>query len=262
MSDPITMNRINSTSNSYRYSKTTAAVNSGLFGAALQSQSEAVKTARTTDVFQMTEAQAVSTKDMTLEEYKSYISQQIDNLPRHPSQALRSESIFISDKGFEAMQNDPEYEKWVLDTLKENFTFNDPWTSICGGSYGVHYFGATKEEYRGYGWYEGYQGGKGRDIWEEKSSDSFWKHRAEQHKLNMEAFQRRQRQRAQMEDAAEQAALRREALSKYFGQVQYSRSLAARSGNLFSPDMPIMPSMPGISMSSGVSAAELLELLM
>lgn len=129
---------------------------------------------------------AVSTEDMTLEEYKQYIHRKISQIPMHPSQAMSSVSIHISDKGFEAMKKDPAYEKWVLDTLKANFSFNDPWAGICGGSFSVHHFGETKEEYHGEGWNIGFQGGKGGSIFDEESEDSFWEKRAKRHKKYIE----------------------------------------------------------------------------
>ena len=125
----------------------------------------------------------VPTKNMTLEQYKNYIRDKISQIPLHPSQRLNSISVHISDEGFEAMKNDPEYEKWVLDTLRANFQFNDPFAYMCGGSFSVHYFGATKEEYHGYGWYKGYQNGRGESLFNEKSKDSFWERRLRNKKL-------------------------------------------------------------------------------
>lgn len=84
-----------------------------------------------------------------MEEYKEYIYDTIAGLPMHPSQIRNSVTVYISEAGFEAMKNDPEYEAWVLDTLKKNFSFNDPWGPMSGGNYVIHSFGATKEEYQG-----------------------------------------------------------------------------------------------------------------
>ena len=94
----------------------------------------------------------VSTKDMTMEEYKNYISDQISSFPIHPSQANESYSINISDAGFEAMKNDPEYEAWVLNDLKTCFATPVPsWYRAMGGppTYNICNYGATKEEYNG-----------------------------------------------------------------------------------------------------------------
>lgn len=57
---------------------------------------------------------SVSAKDMTMVEYKQYIYNKISQIPMHPTRAGESISVTISEAGFEAMKNDPEYEAWVL----------------------------------------------------------------------------------------------------------------------------------------------------
>lgn len=153
---------------------------------------------------------AVSTRGMTLAEYKQYIYNRISQFPMHPSQILRSVSVHISDEGFEAMQKDPEYEKWVLDTLKYDFSFYDPWAKYCGGSFAIHRFGATKEEYRGVGWYTGYRGGKGASLFDDGSEESFWEKRMKRHKKYMKIQQKAAEKEAIMERVFMEAAIRRQ----------------------------------------------------
>lgn len=124
-------------------------------------------------------AGSVSTENMTMEEYKQYIYDKISQLTINPSRMQDTISINISEAGFEAMKNDPEYEEWVLNYLQEDFNCYNPWTSACGGCYCVKYIGATKEEYHGESWYAGYQNGTGKSLYDEKSQDSFWERRAE-----------------------------------------------------------------------------------
>lgn len=128
--------------------------------------------------------------DMSLEAYKQSIREKISNLPMSSSSRMQSISIQISDAGFEAMKNDPEYEAWVLDTLARDFRFENPWTSVCGGGYVVHHFGAAKEQYRGESWYPGYMGGQGTALFDKKSEKSFWEQRVERHKKFMELQQK------------------------------------------------------------------------
>ena len=85
---------------------------------------------------------------MSREEYKQYIYQKIASIPMHPSQKWDTVSVHISEEGFAAMQEDPSYEKWVLDTLRKDFAAYNPWSTYTGGSYRVHYFGADRKEYR------------------------------------------------------------------------------------------------------------------
>lgn len=132
---------------------------------------------------------AVSTQDMTMEEYKQYIYDKISSLPMDPSHMLDNISIHISEAGLEAMKNDPEYEKWVLDGLGKNFMTHNPWASICGGCYCVHYIGASPQEYRGESWYAGYQHGKGASLYNEKSKDSFWERKVKREKRYKEQYE-------------------------------------------------------------------------
>ena len=128
--------------------------------------------------------------DMSLENYKQYIWNKISDLPMSASSQMQYISIQITDEGFEAMKNDPEYEAWVLDRLAQDFRFQNPWTAMCGGGYVVHHFGATKEQYHGESWYPGYMGGQGTSLFDKKSKGSFWEQRMERHKEFMELQQK------------------------------------------------------------------------
>lgn len=93
-----------------------------------------------------------STQDMTLEEYKSYINDKISRISFHSSHRREKEYLTISEEGYMAMKNDPEYEAWVLDYIRENrsvdmslITSNPHY--ISGEDY--VYIGATKESCHG-----------------------------------------------------------------------------------------------------------------
>ena len=135
------------------------------------------------------ETNAVSKKDMTLEEYKQYINEVISNYNIHPSHFCDSYAISISDAGFKAMQDDPEYEKWVMDNIKGMLGngFSSSSRALTGDLCCVCNFGASKEECRCLSWSEGYQNGNGKSIWEEKEEDSFWSRRGEQKKVQEQA---------------------------------------------------------------------------
>lgn len=171
-------------------------------------------------------ADAFSTEDMTLEEYKQYIHQKISQIPMHPSQAMSCVSIHITDKGFEAMKKDPSYEKWVLDTLKVNFSFNDPWAGICGGSFSVHHFGETKEEYHGERWNMGFQGGKGSSIFDEESEDSFWEKRAKRHKKYIEMQNEAALEEKIMGQVLKETAVRRGDYEGMFAEQSMAQSIS------------------------------------
>lgn len=148
-------------------------------------------------------------QNMTPEEYKQYIYDKISEIPMHPSQILRSVSVIISDEGFEAMQKDSAYERWVLDTLKRDFGFYNTWCSISGGSYTVHRFGKSKEEYRGDSWHMGFQGGRGSALFDKEAEESFWKKRNKRHKEYIKQSQKIADEKKIMKRVYQEAAMRR-----------------------------------------------------
>ncbi len=278
MSDPITMNRVERTSNSYSYRKATTTVGNGAFGAALQAQSEAAKAARTTDVFQAAETQAVSNKDMTLDEYKDYLRGKIDSLPVHTDNLCDSWTIHISDASFQALKEDPEFEKWLIDDLGKAFATPYPaWArSIGGPGYVVTTVGTKIGEAPTTSWHQGYMNGTGDLVWAEKTQGSFWTRKGEnsgwsrgglgglwekrQQKAEIEeAAEKRRRRAKKLQEELVEKALQRRDMARYFGEMQYYRSLAARSLAL-GDSLPT--SMPNAPVPTGVSAAELLDFLM
>lgn len=166
---------------------------------------------------------------MSMDQYKMYIYQKISGLPTSATQKWDAVSVNISEEGFAAMKADPAYEKWVLDTLRQDFAFYNPWSAYAGGTYRVHYFGATKEEYRGESFQMGFRnGGKHTDSTKKKKQKSFWEKRAERHKLYMDlatkAWYKRENQREYQEKIdlgrkeVSSARLRQQALERATGE--------------------------------------------
>lgn len=182
----------------------------------------------TEDIANGMPVEAAFVKNMSMEEYKTYLYDKIAALPIHESNMQDSISVHITDAGLEAMKNDPEYEKWVLDTLKKNFQYPDPWSGVCGGKFSVFYFGATKEESHGESWRLGYRNGNGQSIFNEKAKDSFWELRKKRRKQWLE----------QIEELEE-----KKALSKRMARTQYFAKLSA-----IEPDQGIAKELPNCDM--------------
>lgn len=163
-------------------------------------------------------------ENMTLEEYKQYIYRKISALPVHPSNQYDSVSVQISDEGFQAMQKDPEYEKWVLDTLRRNFAFYNPWSGICGGNYVMHRFGASKEEYRGNSFAKGVDGGRKESILE-GDEETFWERRARRNKEYLEALEEMDIENHRMRRVFREAAIRKGDYDGMFDNDNFSQML-------------------------------------
>lgn len=129
---------------------------------------------------------ALPRKDMSREEYRQYVKDQISRIPMHPSQSGWHWQISITDEGLAAMQDDPAYEAFVLKTIRSNFSFCDRFGS---SNYTVLTFGASAEECRS----ESVSGGS---PFMEKE-ESFWERRA----------RRREKLRRQQDELADKKAL-------------------------------------------------------
>ncbi len=147
--------------------------------------------------------------NMSLDEYKQYIYEKISRIPMHPSQMMRSVCVHISDAGFEAMKKDPEYERWVLDVLRKDFSYQDPWADVAGESFAVHRFGATRQEYRGDSWYLGFRGGRGGILYDEEAEESFWEKRCKRFKKYMKQCQEAAKEKQIQKRVIQEAAIRR-----------------------------------------------------
>lgn len=255
MSNTINVNYMTGMVNSLARAVTQKVAPGTSFGAMLESSS-----ARVTDTVEISAtgaAEAVPRADMTMEEYKQSIFNQISAFPIHPSHPLYQYSVNISDAGFQAMKDDPEYEKWVLDCIKDNMDYLEPaWYTAIGGPPAccILNFGATKEERSGQMFAINYGNGQGQKIFDAHADESFWTNRSKRHKELLEeaiekAEKRHKREQALMEAAVEKSAAYRKAMSQYHSQK------ISQSGQSVVP-------MPQVFFSAGASAAELLDFLM
>ena len=190
-------------------------------------------------VSQVGERNEQAVRAMSRDEYKMYIYQKIAGIPMNSSQKWDAVSVNISEEGFAAMQADPAYEKWVLDTLRKDFAYYNPWSAYAGGSYRTHYFGATKEEYRGESFQMGFRnGGKHTDSANKKKQKSFWEKRAERHKMYMDLAQKAWYKHENEREYQETIALhRREVSSAMLRQSSLERATGEKVELGVNPDV-------------------------
>ena len=145
--------------------------------------------------------------DMTLDEYKEYITDNLQKIPRHPSTFKDDETVVISDEGFAAMQKDSDYEAWVLEYVEKNLAVPDYLCFYPGhsGRVGVMYFGEKKEDTHGTMMSKpSHQPNFGLE-------ESFWAMRIQRLKKRLEAEEKFFLKEKQMLDAAESLAKTRAA---------------------------------------------------
>ena len=129
----------------------------------------------------------ISTQDMTLDEYKTYIEGELQKIPRHFTRHRDDVTIVISDAGYQAMQNDSDYEAWVLNSVREGLSFPDYLWAYPGtnGRYDVMEFGATREDFRGHMWSKP----KNHSLNRPDNEETYWDLRLKRLKARLKAEQ-------------------------------------------------------------------------
>ncbi|MDD3413725.1 MAG: hypothetical protein PHY47_06955 [Lachnospiraceae bacterium] len=93
----------------------------------------------------------ISRDSMSMDEYKKFFTDMMNSIPFDSSQRNDVQVWTISDKGWEQMKNDPDYEAWVLGYTVQDRSFHNPFASMNGYSpnYHTEQFGASIEEHLG-----------------------------------------------------------------------------------------------------------------
>lgn len=154
----------------------------------------------------------VSREDMTMEEYKQFFTALMDSIPRDPSQRNDVEIWSISEKGWEQMKNDPEYEAWVLGYTSENRSVYIPFASWPGYSpnFCTEKFGDSIEQHIGQTVPMSTGGSKKTNSSEE---ESWWVKRQKRLKELLEEQEKRARERAALNRSAMEEALLQEQMA-------------------------------------------------
>ncbi len=95
----------------------------------------------------------VSREDMTMEEYKQFITNLMNSIPFDATQSNNIEVWSISEEGWEQMKKDSDYEAWVLGYTSQNRAVRNPFAGLMGnvGSFCTEKFGASIDEHIGQG---------------------------------------------------------------------------------------------------------------
>ncbi len=92
-------------------------------------------------------ADKISRDDMTMEEYKSFITDLMNSIPFNVSQKNSTEIWSISEKGWERMKNDLDYEAWVLGYTSQNRAVRFPAVFGRVSNFYTENFGESIEEH-------------------------------------------------------------------------------------------------------------------
>lgn len=188
-------------------------------------------------------ASEIDTTKMTMTEYKQHIARILDGIPFDSSRMYDEESIYITDKGWEQMKNDPEYEAWVIGYNKENRSVHNPFAALgngAGSMYCVEHFGASIEEHNGFSFSKTYGGtaAGARSLFESKTRPGSMVKRAPQadayppkdYDIKRQQEKARQKRKKQQEELDAMFFQRRQTELWFAKKAQMQDLFAASSG--------------------------------
>lgn len=140
-----------------------------------------------------------SKEDMSLEEYKQWVMNELSHLPVSGwvQSSFSSGALVIKEEAFENMKNDPEFEEYVLNRVRSLYSAN----GLPIGSNNVCYevIGGSPEECYGYA---GPVGGSNAKIFDK--DESWWQERHEEFEELVEAQAKEARKKARANRASAQ----------------------------------------------------------
>lgn len=134
----------------------------------------------------------VSTQDMTMAEYQAWFYALLDTIPYDPTRVNDTTTISISDRGWEQMRKDPDYEAWILGYFVEDRSVHNPFFGWGNNEGCVIFerFGASIEEHRGDGFSKAALKGSKPDDDDDDEEDWWIKRHKRMKKLLKEQVER------------------------------------------------------------------------
>ena len=140
-----------------------------------------------------------SKEDMTLEEYKQWVMNELSQLPVSGwvQSSFSSGALIIKEEAFENMKNDPEFEEYVFNRVRSLYSAN----GLPVGSNNISYevIGGSPEECYGYA---GPVGGGNAKVFDK--DESWWQERHEEFEELLESQEKAAYKKAQLNRALAQ----------------------------------------------------------
>ena len=191
----------------------------------------------------------LSTEDMTMEEYQAYFYALLETIPYDSTRVNDTTILTISDKGWEQMRKDPDYEAWILGYFAEDRAVHNPffgWGNTAGSMITEH-FGASIEEHHGESFSKAAL--KGNSDNDDDDEEDWW---IKRHK-RMKKLMREQVERNMKKDAAVKAAAKEEYVrQQYLSSQRQHNFLTAGSSDMSDGKTP--PNPEGLAASMAAAA--------
>ena len=197
----------------------------------------------------------VSTQDMTMAEYQAWFYALLDTIPYDSTRVNDTTTISISDRGWEQMRKDPDYEAWILGYFVEDRSVHNPFFG-WGNNEGCiifERFGASIEEHRGDGFSKAALKGSKPDDDDDDEEDWWIKRHKRMKKLLKEQVERDMKR-----DAARRSALQEEFTRQHYISSRRQHSFLT-AGIPNTPGDPL-PQNPASSMTAALAYDSILDL--
>lgn len=198
----------------------------------------------------------ISTEDMSMAEYQAYFYALLDTIPYDYTQMNNTVTISISDKGWEQMRKDPDYEAWILGYFVEDRAVRNPFFGWGDneGSIVFERFGASIEEHRGDGFSKAALRGSQPDDEDEDKEEDWW---IKRHK-RMKKLMKEQVERSIKRDIAQKSAAQEEYARQQYVSRQRQHCFLTEG----TPDAQAFPAAesPSASMAAVTAYTSILDL--
>lgn len=193
----------------------------------------------------------LSTEDMTMEEYQAYFYRLLETIPYDSTRVNDTSIITISEKGWEQMRKDPDYESWILGYFVEDRAVRNPffgWGNDAGSMITEH-FGASIEEHHGEGFSKAALKGNTDKDNDDDDKEDWW---IKRHK-RIKKLMQEQVERSMKKDAAGKAAAKEEYARQQYLSSQRQHNFLT-SGTTAATDDTAKPNPEGIAASMAAAA--------
>lgn len=194
-------------------------------------------------------------QSMTMEEYQAYFYALLDTIPYDSTRRNDTTLVSISDKGWEQMRKDPDYEAWILGYFVEDRSVHNPFFYWGDDAGNVVYerFGASIEEHHGQGFSKAVFKNDSSDNDNDDDVEDWW---IKRHK-KMKKLLKEQVERTMKKNAAQKIELQEE-----YSRQQYLHT--QRQHIFLSPDSSeshAQPETPVGKHAASVAAAAYIDAL-
>ena len=182
-----------------------------------------------------------STSEMTMEEYQSYIWDKIDSFPFSPTRPFDEQVIKISDKCWNRMKSDPEYEEKMMNIIKDGRMYPNPFYAMGDkGAYEVLEFDGGEGCYS-HTWSKNFGGStsSAKSRFDNESDGGFWS----------STRTRKKKQQAEVEEAI---FAQRKMMQEISDEIAYKRHMEMKAASLGEKSEYLLTGVPAEFLLSGL----------